>query len=374
MEDIKVIKNRYREIEDILEQSLRELTNIKFALDVSSIVAITDQTGNIIYANDKFCEISKYSRQELLGQDHRIVNSGYHPKEFMRNLWRTIAGGRVWHGEIKNKAKDGTCYWVDTTIVPFLNEEGKPYQYVVIRNEITQRKKMEEEIKALSKRIIQAQEQERERISREIHDDLGQSLVTLKMFIQSLLFNIDTQVIEHKSYCKVIKYFDAIIEKTRSISSGLRPSSLEVLGLTAAIKGMVNEFKQGKNLKIRLTYQGKPEGGKDSFNLDNLILRAEPINFYRIIQEALTNIVKHAKAKRVDIIIKQENSQLSLVIKDNGIGLIREGKEPRNRHASGLGLSIMEERARLLGGELKIVSSPQGTTLQFAVPVKDKGF
>src|SRR5699024_10696593 len=124
--------------------------DLEQALNESCIVAITNQRGIIQYVNDKFCNISQYSRDELIRSYHNIINSGYHPNSFFKNMWKTIGTGNVWHGEIKNQKKDGTYYWVDTTIVPFLKPNGKPYQYVSIRHDITALKEYEKTIEKMA--------------------------------------------------------------------------------------------------------------------------------------------------------------------------------------------------------------------------------
>ena len=132
--DKLVIIQKKNVLED-LDLSFEALHDIKRALDETAIVAVTDCTGKITSVNDRFCDISKYSRDELVGQDHRILNSGYHPKAFFKQMWRTIGNGQTWHGEICNRAKDGSLYWVKTSIVPFMDEKGNhinTYQFVQI--------------------------------------------------------------------------------------------------------------------------------------------------------------------------------------------------------------------------------------------------
>lgn len=168
-------ETKLRDVERIMKKSDKALADVNHALNESSIVAITDQKGTIQFVNDKFCQISGFDADEVIGENHRILNSKYHPRSFFQEMWRTIARGEAWHGEIRNKTKDGSIYWVDTTIVPFLNEKGKPYQYISIRNDITERKLTEEKLRKSQEKLKYLA----------FHDPLT-SISNRRMFLQEL--------------------------------------------------------------------------------------------------------------------------------------------------------------------------------------------
>ena len=142
------MNKKYREsirLQLELKQKIKDNQNLQYAVDQHGVVSITDTQGTILYANNKMLETSQYTKNELVGVNHRIVSSGEHSDEFWEDMYQTISGGKVWHAEIKNKAKDGHIFWMDSTIVPFINEQGKPYQYISIRTNITKLKELEQQ-------------------------------------------------------------------------------------------------------------------------------------------------------------------------------------------------------------------------------------
>lgn len=267
-----------------------------------------------------------------------------------------------------DSSKSGKIY--DVFDAPIRNEDQSISKLEVL-HDITAQKQTEEalrksqkQLRYLSSQLLSAQEKERSRISRELHDELGQGLTVLKIRLGHVVKNLPESQKELKEECRqTSQYIDHLIEDTRRLSRDLSPLVLEYFGLSTALRRLMDDFGKTCDAKIRV----------DAPDVDALLPKEEQTTLYRILQEIFNNIRKHARARNVAVVVKEEDRKISCSIEDDGIGF--DGQEfLSSPDGKGLGLAIMEERVRMMGGDLKVWSQAgRGTKITFLVPVGKAG-
>ena len=361
-------------IEEERKETRRELDFQKFALDEHAIVSVTDVRGVIIYANNKFCEVSGYSKEELLGKNHRIVKSDEHTASFFTDLWETIAGGNVWHGEVKNKAKDGHGYWVMTTIVPTLNANGKPFQYVSIRTDVTDRK--EAEMKALT--ASRTKSDLMANMSHELRTPLN-AIIGFSGFMREEMFG----PVGSDKNCEYIndihdsgQHLLGLINDILDVSA-IGADALELREENVSLPDVIDAAVR----LIMLRAKGGQITVTSSIDANIPQIYADERRVKQIMLNLLSNAVKFTPPGGEVSINSQLNADgsLSFIISDTGIGMNKEEAEialssfgqvdsglDRKHEGTGLGLPLTKGLMELHGGTLEI-KSEKGSGTQISV-------
>jgi PAS domain S-box-containing protein len=353
-----------RDAERRLQATVKDLGDLKYALDQSAIVAITDVAGRIKYVNDKFCEISKYTREELLGEDHRLINSRYHSKEFFRTLWQTIAAGHIWRGEIRNRAKDGSLYWVDTTIVPFLDERGKPYQYMAIHTDITERKRTEAKLR---EQTTLARLGEMAAI---VAHEVKNPLAGIRGAIQIIASRLPVDHRDRAILKDIQERLDALNELLEDLLLFARPKEprtapADIRPLVEATVGLLK--KDPGMAGVEVTVRG-----------DSPTILADAEQLRRVFLNLLINAGQAMGGRgRIDVTITASNGRCEVVVQDEGPGIppdvLERVFEPfftTKHRGTGLGLPTARRIVERHGGTLELASWPgTGTRVVVSLPL-----
>jgi PAS domain S-box-containing protein len=384
-------------IEEERKAALRELNDLKAAIDAHAIIAITNARGRITYVNDKFCAISQFSRGELLGRDHRIINSGFHSKEFIRGLWTAISAGNVWKGDIKNRAKDGTFYWMDTTIVPCLDADGKPVHYTAIRADITERKRFEHALQQTNMELEHARlmAEQANRAKSEFLSGMSHELRTpLNGIIGFTEFLIDEKPgplrPKQKEYLgdvlnsgrHLLQLINDVLDLAK-VEAGKMELHLETFPVRKAVEE-VTAVIQGiaSKKQISITIEVGPD--LDAVTLDQQ-------KFKQILYNLLSNAVKFSDDRgRISIRASRlDPQQLQVEVRDSGIGIKAEdihrlfsefeqldSGPARRFEGTGLGLALTKKIVEFQNGRIRVESQPGlGSAFTVLLPLilGDKG-
>ncbi len=367
-----------------------KLEHLKAALDQHAIVARTDVQGRITFVNDKFCEISGYSREELIGRTHKVVNSGRHPAGFFHELWKTISAGQVWMGEIENRAKDGSHYFVATTIVPELGADGKPAAYLAIRTDVTAQKLAAEKLRLLTQEL-EAKNRDLETLISAASHDLRSPLVNVQGF--SVLVGEQAETVRDLlqaaaggtppapetveaitgEMMEAVRFICAGAEKMDALLKGLLVFSR--MGRTAPALQPVNAEELVRGSLAATRFQIEASGA--SVRLDPLPpCLADSTLLGQAVSNLIDNAIKYRHPERtleIGISSAVEGGRCVYRFSDNGIGIAPEHRErvfelfhrldPRRGEGHGLGLAIVRRAMDRMGGTITVEESPDGGTV-----------
>ncbi len=350
--------------QEILRQQYNELSITAVTFESREGVTVTDANGEILRVNQSFTDITGYTNEEAIGKTPAMLQSGRHDKEFYRNMWKVLARDRFWCGEVWNRNKKGEIYPEWLTITAVLGTDGQVTNYVGIFSDISERKAGEEQLRKLTAHIQTAREEEKTRIAREIHDDLGGTLTALKMETYRLAGKLSgndhtTPLLEQVE--SMTQLIDNAVGVTRRVISDLHPSILDDLGLVAALEWQCAQFHKRTGIACKVICA---EDRDEEQKLDKTIA----INLFRIAQEALTNVSRHSGATQVHVEFHQDEEEVILCIGDNGRGLLDGHVIAQKSY----GVRGMRERVAELGGEIRF-DKPSGGGLRVTVNVPLSG-
>ena len=357
------------EAEEQLRQSNERFRAIYEAAAIG--ISVADARGRILAANPALRRMLGYSAEELFAKSFIELT---HPEDLPKNLklfQELMAGKRDgFQLEKRYRRKNGDYFWGRVTTSTVKDTRGRPVYSIAMVEDITQARQgqqklqeSERNLRYLATQLLTAQERERQRIALDLHDDLGQSLMALKLHLRALEREVPAHLADLKQELTAeAASIDAITENVRRLARDLHPAMLEYLGLSAALNRLFKDFSEHHGIKLSL----------DLDDVNGVFYKKSQINIYRIFQECLTNIAKYSQATQVSIEIKKLEGRVSLRIEDNGRGF-DAARVLAGRTARGLGLAAMEERMHMLGGSLEIWSRPgQGTRISFNIPLKEK--
>ncbi|WP_297592607.1 ATP-binding protein [Nitrosopumilus sp.] len=369
--------------------SLKKLDlNISDLEDVVSdhlIAAVTDAEGNIVYANQKFCEISKYSEEELIGQNHRILKSDEHPPEFYTKLWNSISNGEVWNGEIKNRAKDGSFYWVKTTIMPIIDSNDKITNYVALRTDITKEKEIQEKLLKMEQQLITQNEQLLSEIKNKTEDLVkSERLATIGTMASRIAHDLKNPLTIIHTYSEMLT--PEILSKldSKGKEKWIRMQS-SILDMNRIIEDVLDfakstEIKKSPNsliriMKLALNHVDTSYGVKINFPENDVSIKCDSRKMEGVFSNLLSNAVEAVNGNgEIDISISSDSEHVLIQVKDSGPGIpekdmakIFEPMFTTKNTGTGLGLLICKSIIEQHGGTISVSNKP--TTFSIKLPL-----